>query len=103
MVVQDPKAVQGVIMKLTGGSQATAGRMSVDAYLAQARAYDQVSRSSAVGRLVRRSQEDDATHPLPILRARAIERYASSADYRRLLSRGRSKQLNAAAELGALC
>lgn len=102
MVVQDPRAVQGVVMKLTGGSPATAGRMSVDAYLAQARTYDEVSRSSAVGRLVRRSQESDATHPLPILRARAIERYASSAEYRRLLSRGRAKQLNAAAELAAL-
>ena len=50
---------------------------------------------------MRRSQEDDATHPLPILRARAIERYAASAEYNRLLARGRPTELKAAAALQA--
>lgn len=102
LVTQDPKAVQGVVMKLSGAAVSTAGRMSVEAYAAQARAYDELSRSSPLGRLMRRSQEDDATHPLPILRARAIERYASSAEYNRLLSKGRPMELKAEATLAAV-
>ena len=43
-----------------------------------------------------------ATHPLPILRAREVERYASSAEYARLLARGESIELSAAAALEEL-
>ena len=101
VVTQDPKAVQGVVMKLSGGSVATASRMSVEAFAAQARAYDELARRSPLGGLMRRSQEDDATHPLPILRARAIERYAASAEYNRLLAKGKPMELRAAAALQA--
>lgn len=101
MVVQDPKAVQSVMMKLCGGSAKISKQMNVDAFVAQAAAYDRASRG-VLGRQIRRSQEEFATHPLPILRARELERWASSAEYSRLLGlRGAPTELHAADKLAA--
>ena len=84
-----------------GGSVATASKMNVDAFVAQANAFDAASRSSLVGQQARRSMEEFATHPLPILRARELERWASSSEYNKLLGlRGKEEmQLTAARSL----
>jgi len=88
LVVQDVRAVQAVSMKLSGGSKAYAGQMDVDAFVEQAKRYDEVAEGSQLGRMVRRSQQRESTHPLPIYRARELQRYAESAEYRSLLARG---------------
>ena len=88
VVTQDPKVVQSVVMKLAGGSRRFASSLNVDAFVRQAAAYDEAAASSRTGRMVRRQQESGATHPLPILRARELERWAASAEYAQLLARG---------------
>mmetsp|Transcript_4399 Transcript_4399/g.9514 ORF Transcript_4399/g.9514 Transcript_4399/m.9514 type:complete len:218 (-) Transcript_4399:229-882(-) len=95
LVVQDVRAVQGVTMKLCGGGRSFARDMDVDAFVRQAAAYDEVAEGSRIGRMVRRSQEREATHPLPILRARELERYASSEEYAALLARGKTISVGA--------
>jgi len=93
IVVQDPRAVQSVTMKLCGGAQAYAKQMDVDAFVKQAAAYDEVAESSRIGRMVRQSQQRDATHPLPIYRARELQRFAESTEYKSLLARGETTTL----------
>lgn len=89
MVVQDVRAVQSVIMKLCGGGKTYAQQMDVDAFVKQATAYDEVAYGTQVGRFMRQSQMREATHPLPIMRARELERFADSTQYKALLDRGK--------------
>ena len=93
LVVQDARVVQSVVMKLAGGSRRLGGELNVDAFVAQAAAYDEVARSSRTGRMVQRQQLAGATHPLPILRARELERWAASPEYARLLARGTPRRV----------
>jgi len=100
LVVQDVRTVQSVTMKLSGGSKSYAQRMDVEAFVDQAKAYEDVATSSRQTRLVRRSQERDSTHPLPVLRVREIERFAVSPEYARLLARGKPVTLRRAEGMG---
>lgn len=84
LAVQDPKVVISVLMKLAGGSPTLASQLNVDAFLDQARAYDRIS-DSQLGELLKQAQVSQLTHPLPVLRAREIDRWASSATYADLL------------------
>ena len=68
-------------------------RLNVDAFVAQAAAYDEVAGASRTGRMVQRQQLAGATHPLPILRARELERWAASPEYARLLARGTPRRV----------
>ncbi|PWA98774.1 peptidase family M48 family protein [Artemisia annua] len=52
LVVQDPKVVISVLMKLAGGSPSLADQLNVDAFLEQARSYDRAS-ASPVGWYIR--------------------------------------------------
>ena len=76
-------------------------RANVDAFVAQAAAYDEVAGASRTGRMVQRQQLAGATHPLPILRgaARELERWAASPEYARLLARGTPRRV-APSEVG---
>lgn len=97
LVVQDVRAVQAVSMKLAGGSAAYAKSMDVDSFVRQATQYDEVADGSRVASMVRQSQQRGATHPLPIYRARELQRYAESNEYQALLARGREVSTGAAA------
>lgn len=81
---QDPKVVISLLMKLAGGSPTLASQLNVDAFLAQARAYDDISRSQ-LGEMLKQAQTAQLTHPVPVLRAREIDRWASTKDYESLL------------------
>jgi Zn-dependent protease with chaperone function len=72
-------------MKLTGGSANLAPQLNVDAFLAQARAYTQAE--DDISTLWKTMQTAQLTHPLPVLRASAIDQWANSSDYRKLLRR----------------
>ena len=100
LVAQDPKIVASVLMKLTGGSPALASQLNLEAFLAQARSYDDVT-SSELGALLKQAQTAQRTHPVPVLRAREIDRWASSQDYQSLLQL-RSIPYNNKAEHGEL-
>ncbi|PON61311.1 Peptidase M [Parasponia andersonii] len=86
LVAQDSKVVISVLMKLAGGCPSMADQLNVDAFLEQARSYDRAS-SSPVGWYIRNAQTRQLSHPLPVLRAREIDEWSRSQDYRFLLRR----------------
>lgn len=84
LVSQNPKVVMSVLMKLAGGSPTLAPQLNLEAFLEQARAYDAISENQ-LGELLKTAQTSQLTHPVPVLRAREIDRWASSQDYQGLL------------------
>ncbi|CAK9267542.1 unnamed protein product [Sphagnum jensenii] len=86
LVAQDPKIVVSVLMKLAGGCPSLASQLNVEAFLKQARSYDEAS-SSPLGWYLRNAQTRQLSHPLPVLRAREIDRWAQSAEYKLLIAR----------------
>lgn len=89
LATQDPRTVMSVLMKLAGGSPALAPQLNLDAFIEQARAYDDATQGE-LGEVLRAAQTEQLTHPVPVLRAREIDRWASSPDYQSLLERRRS-------------
>ena len=86
LVSQDPKIVMSVLMKLTGGSPSLASQLNLDAFIDQARAYDAIG-DNQLGLLLKEAYSSQLTHPLPVLRAREIDRWASTQHYQSLLQR----------------
>lgn len=86
LATQDPKTIMSVMMKLTGGSPSLASQLNLDAFIAQARAYDDVDKTE-IGQLLKQMQTAQLTHPVPVLRAREIDRWASSQSYQSLLQK----------------
>jgi Zn-dependent protease with chaperone function len=84
LVAQDPKVVASVLMKLSGGSPTLAPLLNVDAFLAQARAYEEVS-ASEMGKAIRTAQTAQLSHPVPVLRAKEIDRWSQTNEYYALL------------------
>lgn len=80
----DPKVVMSVLMKLAGGSPTLAPKLNLDAFIAQARAYDDISKTE-IGETVKAARTAQLTHPVPVLRAREIDRWSSSKEYQKLL------------------
>lgn len=86
LATQNPKVVMSVLMKLAGGSPTLAPQLNLDAFIAQARAYDAVS-DTDLGQMLKQAQTAQLTHPVPVLRAREIDRWASSQTYQTLLQK----------------
>ncbi len=84
LATQDPKVVMSVLMKLAGGSPSIAPQLNLDAFIEQARAYDDISKNE-LGEMVKVARTAQLTHPVPVLRAKEIDRWASSKDYEKLL------------------
>lgn len=84
LATQNPKAVMSVLMKLAGGSPKISSQLNLDAFIAQARAYDDISKNE-LGETVKVARTAQLTHPVPVLRAREIDRWASSKEYQKLL------------------
>lgn len=86
LVAQDPRIVASVLMKLAGGSPRLAPQLNLDAFLAQARSYDKIG-TDEISDTLKKMQTAQLTHPLPVLRAREVDRWASSQDYQLLLKK----------------
>ena len=84
LATQNPRVVMSVLMKLAGGSPTLAPQLNLDAFIAQARAYDDIS-NSELGELLKSAQTAQLSHPVPVLRAREIDKWASSQAYQSLL------------------
>ncbi len=84
LATQNPRVVMSVLMKLAGGSPTLATKLNLDAFIAQARAYDDISKTE-LGEMLKAAQTAQLTHPVPVLRAREIDRWASSKEYQNLL------------------
>ncbi|MGP1384134.1 MAG: M48 family metallopeptidase [Thainema sp.] len=86
LATQNSRVVASVLMKLAGGSPTLSSQLNLDAFLEQARSYDDISKSE-IGEMLKQVRTRDLTHPVPVLRAREIDRWASTQDYERLLRR----------------
>jgi Zn-dependent protease with chaperone function len=86
LAIQDPKVVMSVLMKLAGGSPTLAPQLNLDAFIEQAKAYDSVSAGS-LGEMLQVAQTAQLTHPVPVIRAREIDRWASSAEYQAIVDK----------------
>jgi Zn-dependent protease with chaperone function len=84
LAAQNPEVVMSVLMKLTGGSPTLAPQLNLEAFIEQARDYDRLSQTQ-LGEMLKVSQTQQLTHPLPVLRAREIDRWASSPEYENLI------------------
>ena len=98
LATQDPKVVMSLLMKLAGGSPTLAPQLNLDAFLAQARAYEDIS-NNEMGEMFKSARTSELRHPVPVLRAREIDRWASSRDYQSLLQ-GDNRSYNAKADMG---
>lgn len=85
LVSQDPTVMISVLMKLTGGSPTLAPQLNVEAFLTQARAYDLAA--DDFSKLWKTLQTAQLTHPLPVLRAKAIDEWAFSNSYQSILQK----------------
>jgi Zn-dependent protease with chaperone function len=74
-----------VSQKLSGGSPQLAPLLNVDAFLAQARAYEDIGNTD-FGKLLTASQTEQLTHPVPVLRAKEIDLWAQTDAYQCLLN-----------------
>ncbi|MFM2311183.1 MAG: hypothetical protein RLZZ04_459 [Cyanobacteriota bacterium] len=89
LAIQDPKVVMSVLMKLAGGSPTLAPQLNLEAFIEQAKAYDLIGTDS-LGEMLQTAQTAQLTHPVPVIRAREIERWASSAEYQSILNQRQS-------------
>jgi Zn-dependent protease with chaperone function len=96
LAIQDPKVVMSVLMKLAGGSPTLAPQLNLEAFIEQAKAYDSIGTDS-LGEVLQAAQTAQLTHPVPVIRAREIERWASSAEYQSILDQ---RQLGTEKKLG---
>ena len=55
LAAQDPKVVMSLLMKLAGGSPTLASQLNLDAFIAQARAYDEIS-NTQMGEMLKSAQ-----------------------------------------------
>ncbi len=101
LAVQDPKIVMSVLMKLAGGSPTLAPQLNLEAFIDQARDYDAIS-DNELGIMLKSMQTEQLTHPVPVLRAREIDHWATTQAYQDLLKndRGASKFKNKTPEKG---
>jgi len=86
LAIQDPKVVMSVLMKLAGGSPTLSPQLNLDAFIDQAKAYDSVG-TEGLGEMLQAAQTAQLTHPVPVIRAREIDRWASSAEYKSILDK----------------
>lgn len=85
LATQDARTVASVLMKLSGGSPSLSPQLNLDAFIDQARSYDAIS-DSDMGEMLKQLKTNELSHPVPVLRAREIDRWASTPDYQDLLS-----------------
>lgn len=89
LATQDPQIIMSVLMKLSGGSPKLSPQLNLSAFIDQARAYESISESQ-LGDLLKVAQAQQLTHPVPVLRAKEIDRWASSPNYHQLIERSPS-------------
>ncbi len=82
---QDPRVALTVEMKLGAGPGGRIAReLDLDAFLAQAREFEDVPQGAAE-RLWRTMLENDRSHPWPVVRARELQRWVADGSFERIL------------------
>lgn len=85
LVTQKSNTVASVLMKLCGGSPKLASQLNLDAFLEQARTYTDLDQDEWQQQL-KQMQHGNQTHPVPVLRAREIDRWFRSNTYQHILT-----------------
>jgi Zn-dependent protease with chaperone function len=88
IAVRDSKVVMSTLMKLAGGSPKLSPLLNLEAFIEQAQAYD-IASETEWGEVLKGTQTAQLTHPLPVLRAREVDRWANSQEYNLLLKKRR--------------
>ncbi len=88
LVSQNSRTVVSVLMKLCGGSPKLASQLNVDAFLEQARTYMNLD-DDLWQQQLKQLQDAGRSHPVPVLRAREIDRWYKSHSYQDILERQR--------------
>jgi Zn-dependent protease with chaperone function len=83
LVAQDPRIVMSLLMKLSGGSPSLMAELDLDSFIDQARHYEESSKDP-MGKAIRLAQTIERTHPVPVLRAKEIDRWFQSPGYRKI-------------------
>ena len=83
LVAQDPRIVMSLLMKLSGGSPSLVAELDLDSFIDQARHYEESSKDP-LGRAIRLAQTIERTHPVPVLRAKEIDRWFQSPGYQKI-------------------
>jgi Zn-dependent protease with chaperone function len=83
LVAQDPKVVMSLLMKLSGGSPSLMAELDLDSFIDQARHYEESSKDP-MGQAIRLAQTIERTHPVPVLRAKEIDRWFQSPGYKKI-------------------
>ena len=99
LATQDPQVVMSVLMKLAGGSPTLASRLNLEAFIEQALAYEAVGETE-MGEMLKAAQTQQLTHPVPVLRAKEIDRWASSQNYMDLLQKRQTGYNSQASKTG---
>ncbi|BAP17710.1 M48 family metallopeptidase [cyanobacterium endosymbiont of Epithemia turgida] len=90
LATQNPKVVMSVLMKLAGGSPTIAPQLNLDAFIEQARDYERIN-DTFLGEILKTAQTEQLAHPVPVLRAKELDRWASSYEYQQLLETGKTQ------------
>ncbi|PWZ30109.1 Protease HtpX [Zea mays] len=93
MLTLQVEVVISVLMKLAGGCPSLADKLNVDAFLEQARSYDKAA-SNPVGWYIRNAQTRELSHPLPVMRAREIDEWSRSQEYKTVMQKMLKMGLN---------
>ena len=84
LVAGDANVVISVLLKIAAGATNASEPLSTEAFVEQARAYDQTAGRDPLASMLAGAAEGALRHPLPVLRAREIDTWARSDEYRRL-------------------
>jgi len=96
LVAQEPWVPVSVMVKLSGGGASAPGkevlpRQQLEAFLQQAQKYDEAkAEAGLIGSMLNMTSQ--RTHPLPVLRARELRRWADSEQFRRILFDGKASE-----------
>jgi len=82
-VFGDANPVVTTMIRLSGGPKTLTGKVNIDAYIAQAEAYDKLL-ESGWDKLLQGLVVLNADHPFPAVRAREIRKWAASEEFERL-------------------
>ncbi|MBX9772348.1 MAG: M48 family metalloprotease [Candidatus Obscuribacterales bacterium] len=84
LVVQDPEVCLRLHMKLAGGSKAVFSQTDPQEFLRQADTYEELDYST-LNKVYKLLHELSQSHPLPVYRAKELQNWAQSRQYKEIL------------------
>lgn len=102
VVMGGSEPVIELMIRAAAGPKALTKSVNVELYLAQAEAYDEMTRSSGWDKLLQNAAIMDIDHPFNAVRAREIHRWTQTDQYRRLMRASQTPSGGAAGGIACL-